>query len=539
MLDKAINIQKRLIDLAHNVGFHQTDQGSGQFVTLKSEEPRVEIYVIGEFGRGKSSLINAIILEPLLPTDTFPTETHVWIIGGGSEPRLTLKRTNREVESDTYNLPQQVSALKKINQSDVEEVLIALPQFPLPEKTYLIEIPGLGDINPVHGRLIDQFLVRASAVIFVLETPGPLSESEARLLTDIHSLKIPLFVYLSGASGRLEADVAQTQRKIDEIIQIVQPEIPIFFSEYEFPAANVLGLSEVRQHLNAIKYSEKNVLRRYVTELEHLQVALSGYLKDNLPRKIDSPASRRSLDPQDRKRDLLFRMVEDQCKDIHTTFHEHTEALAYTLRNQGKPAQVNASRHANFARQLKFGLDDVRTRMEMLSENISNQLDHKDPIPIGDFCDFEAFLLRVEGAKIETPTDYRLIKYGVLALGTLLAYFVVFFLTSPFLLSPLPYLPTLCGSLSGLIVFGIIILLFRYLIPSSAGNEMSKMLAEANQLVETCTLNLRQKLVDQVGKEFGQKSQFQQPLPEKNNFTEALSTLDELSHEIEDLRRFI
>jgi len=429
------------------------------------------------------------------------------------------------------------SALRKIDQRDLDEARISLPQFPLPEKTFLIEIPGLGAINPAHGRMIDRFLDRASAIIFVVEIQGPLSQTEAELLMDIRSSKIPVFVYLSGGSGTMEGEVAQGQRKIDEILQRTQPEIPIFFSDLNFASSDVLGVAEIRQHLENIKYSEENVLRGQIRELEHLYAVLSSYVRSNLPRNVEAPASPKSLDPRDRKRDLLLRMIADQCNDVHTTFHEHTEAIAYTVRNRPRQAQKDVSSSDDFVRQLKFGLEDVRSRMEMLSEKISNELAHKRPMSIEDFCDFDDFLRRVERVKPQPPNDYRLIKYLALMLGTLFTYFSVFLLTSPFLISPFPYLPALCGSLSGLIVFGVIIVLFGRLLPSSAGNETDSFLTEADQLVEACTLSLQEKLVDQVGKEFGQKNQPQPTSPEKNNFTEALSVLDKISHEIDDLKR--
>lgn len=52
---------------------------------------RFNLVVLGEFKRGKSSLINALIGRPLLPTGVLPLTSVVTILRGGPEERLLVR----------------------------------------------------------------------------------------------------------------------------------------------------------------------------------------------------------------------------------------------------------------------------------------------------------------------------------------------------------------------------------------------------------------------------------------------------------------
>ena len=58
-------------------------------------EDRFQLVVVGQFKRGKSSLMNAIVGQPLLPTGTIPVTSAVTSLRYGSSTRLLIRRAGR------------------------------------------------------------------------------------------------------------------------------------------------------------------------------------------------------------------------------------------------------------------------------------------------------------------------------------------------------------------------------------------------------------------------------------------------------------
>jgi GTP-binding protein EngB required for normal cell division/thiamine monophosphate synthase len=119
------------------------------------------LVVAGEFNSGKSSVINALLGEPLLAEGFLPTTNEVTVLVGGGGPGAP----RRTVFPDGHVQLTCGSAL-----------LGALS---------LVDTPGTNVILERQQRLAEEFVPRADLVLFVLSADRPLSESEARFLTYI------------------------------------------------------------------------------------------------------------------------------------------------------------------------------------------------------------------------------------------------------------------------------------------------------------------------------------------------------------------
>ena len=71
-------------DLLEQVSFYQSVLGVGKF----------SVAVVGEFNRGKSTLVNRLIEQDIIPTSDIPTTALPIYISGGEQESLVLKTTN-------------------------------------------------------------------------------------------------------------------------------------------------------------------------------------------------------------------------------------------------------------------------------------------------------------------------------------------------------------------------------------------------------------------------------------------------------------
>ncbi|GAB3983402.1 hypothetical protein GCM10029978_089980 [Actinoallomurus acanthiterrae] len=158
------------------------------------ERGQLTVMVFGEFKRGKSSLLNALlgeVTEPVLfpvfediATNTVTTVTH------GDRERIeillsgTADDTTREIREITRaEIARYVTeSANPHNTKHVEAVRIETPNPRLASGLTLMDTPGVGGIYEAHTAVALAFLPTADAIIFVVDATQPLLNSEIEFL---------------------------------------------------------------------------------------------------------------------------------------------------------------------------------------------------------------------------------------------------------------------------------------------------------------------------------------------------------------------
>jgi len=142
---------------------------------------RFRVAVVGEFKRGKSSFINALLGQNVLPVDVSPTTAIVSRITYGSTPRAYLyykDGSKREVEIG--RLAEYVTKLteeSKENAAMIQEAVIEYPSVFCQNYVDLIDTPGMNDDDAMNGRTIS-YLDRIDLAIVAVSANYPFSETE-------------------------------------------------------------------------------------------------------------------------------------------------------------------------------------------------------------------------------------------------------------------------------------------------------------------------------------------------------------------------
>ncbi|WNS46311.1 dynamin family protein [Paenibacillus sp. MMS20-IR301] len=172
------------------------------------EENFCTVVVLGEFKRGKSTFINGLLGEALLPADVTPTTATLNAIHYGEERSLTvhmqdgsseLRELSREnidaFSAEGAEIPDKIRYLR-----------MTLPLEMLESKIMLVDTPGVNDLNQQRVEVTYQFVPRADVVIFLLDATSPVTRSEKEFLAD----NLP-----AGATGRM-LFIANFMDQIDE-----------------------------------------------------------------------------------------------------------------------------------------------------------------------------------------------------------------------------------------------------------------------------------------------------------------------------------
>ncbi len=142
------------------------------------------VVVCGEFKRGKSSLLNAIIgRQQLFPTgETLTTATLMMVRWGAQERAIARIRTadGDEIEEEVGldDLARYVAAADGSEAYRVGQVDVRLPDPRLESGVVLVDTPGIGGIDEMHAAITEAQLPGADAVILVLSAVRPATVSE-------------------------------------------------------------------------------------------------------------------------------------------------------------------------------------------------------------------------------------------------------------------------------------------------------------------------------------------------------------------------
>ena len=149
--------------------------------------------VCGEVKKGKSSFINALIGDSLLPTNTEVATSQIFRILSSSTQCFSLVFTNGERQeisreelarfgSQTYTDMQGEPLYEG---RSLEYIEIRTPIEFLPNNVSIVDTPGIGALYASHEEITTRYLQHASAVVFVLDPANPISQSELAFLDKV------------------------------------------------------------------------------------------------------------------------------------------------------------------------------------------------------------------------------------------------------------------------------------------------------------------------------------------------------------------
>jgi len=142
---------------------------------------RFHIAVMGQFNRGKTTLMNALMGMDRLPTGIVPVTSVITCVSYGSSERVILRYENSRLfrEVPLSQLEQHVT--EQHNPGNRQKIAIAEVQLPaelLRRGFLLVDTPGLSSSILENTRTTEDFLPQADAIILVTSFESPLSAEE-------------------------------------------------------------------------------------------------------------------------------------------------------------------------------------------------------------------------------------------------------------------------------------------------------------------------------------------------------------------------
>jgi GTPase Era involved in 16S rRNA processing len=169
------------------------------------EEGLLRVAVLGQFKRGKSMLLNALLGVPLLPVGVTPVTAIPTFIKAG--PKTTARITFKDgKESLLISAEAEIPAIldqhiseteNPRNRLGVESVELEVRSKFLDQGIVLVDTPGVGSTFLHNTQAAEAILTECDVAVLVVSTDPPITEAEVSYLGKVQELIPKIFFALN------------------------------------------------------------------------------------------------------------------------------------------------------------------------------------------------------------------------------------------------------------------------------------------------------------------------------------------------------
>jgi GTP-binding protein EngB required for normal cell division len=327
---------------------------------------RFQLAVLGQFKRGKSTLLNALLRADVLPTGVVPVTAIATFLQAAKTPllRVTYPAGNVE-EFETGEVDVLRERLRALVTEDgnpknilgLERVDVFLPSQLLERGVVLIDTPGVGSTFRHNTAAADAILHECDATLFIVSPDPPITAVEIEFLARIRKTVAHLIVVLNKIDiveeGEAKNVTAFLRRVLIEEANL-DPATPLFClsarnafrvrQNGDAEALDASGFSELESYLLQFLGNEKRatlnaaVARKASTLLAELQLETDIVLRAfHLPLE-DLEKRMTSFDEAAKEFETERRAAADLLAGDRLRALQELEATAERLRTEGQAA---------------------------------------------------------------------------------------------------------------------------------------------------------------------------------------------------------
>jgi hypothetical protein len=211
----------RLASLAEEQGAARIAREARE-LSRRTSEGRFFVTCVGQLKRGKSTLLNALLEDPVLPVGVVPVTSVVTVVrhGAAREAHVQL-HDGRQLEIAPEQLVDYVSEERNPgNRKRVSAIEVTLPSPVLRCGMCLVDTPGIGSVFAGNSEATRAFVPHLDAALVVLGADPPISGDELSLILEVAG-QAPNLVFVLNKADKLPDDerrqaAAFTQRVLAE-----------------------------------------------------------------------------------------------------------------------------------------------------------------------------------------------------------------------------------------------------------------------------------------------------------------------------------
>lgn len=274
-LDEFESALQNMCDITRELNMNiATEKAHDILSRLKNDA--FHLVIVGEFSRGKSTFVNALLGRRILPASKKSTTAIISKIVYGDTPDYYIhfkgKQTPKRLSENEF---LKLTAPSEPDKTDAKQVEEANKQqeyidtidyaeifYPLPfcrDNVEIIDTPGTNDLNVGRMKITYEYLSNADACVLLLSAGQPLSKSEKEFLLQ-HLNKVDDIFFIISRKDELKGNKNEEREVLEFINKNLREILPPEFTLYDrvFLVSSLAALI-YRRHNNGEKLNEKKL----------------------------------------------------------------------------------------------------------------------------------------------------------------------------------------------------------------------------------------------------------------------------------------
>lgn len=383
---------------------------------------------IGHFSSGKSSLINKICDEDILPSSPIPTTSNTAQI---IRDNIDLIRIN--MDNQTYSDVKSYATVKKVNtlNTDIESVEIHKQNLAFPEGTVIQDTPGIDATFKNHEQSTMKYLLISDIVFYTVEYNHVNAEKNFSQIKMMNELGVPVVLLINQIDKHDENEILFTafKEKVEQNIKMwnLNVEAIYYTSIYASEHNQFDQLKEqLNQQVNDLT-ADRDFYNSIIDYIERAQINYLNQRKDRLLEQLEvdeadishaldelhiqqSLNSEQQLLMQDNRTEQLLKEVRNIVKNAYLIPFELREKIGAMLETFATNYKVGGF----FNKQAK--LESIQNeKIDSVIEMLNDLLDKQINFQLKNY--YEQYMKYSEQPALLDDIYYHITKEDVKALS--------------------------------------------------------------------------------------------------------------------------
>lgn len=253
-----------LRSIAERRGLKGADEELSGF-SEKLMSSRFYLAIVGQMKRGKSSIVNALLGDEILPTGILPLTSVITQVRYNAVPAAKVIYQSGEAEEiEAHRLAEYITeAMNPGNRKQVATAELLWPAPLLRLGIELVDTPGIGSTHAHNTATTENYLREVDAAVVVLSVDPPITAIESEFVTVLRR-EVPRLLFVvnktdMATAGEVEELLVFLRREIANKCGIAGPEIYAVSARYALDdlrsacsperASGIVGIAQRLEYL--------------------------------------------------------------------------------------------------------------------------------------------------------------------------------------------------------------------------------------------------------------------------------------------------
>lgn len=241
---------------------------------------------VGHFSAGKSTLINLLLEQNILPSSPVPTTSNTAVVSVAEEPGIIANLPHQQ-----YTKLKTYDDVKQMNRQnvDIESVEINFPSNKFNNGFTLQDTPGVDSNVATHQSSTEQFMYTSNILFYTVDYNHVQSALNFKFMRRINEVGIPIVFVINQIDKHNEDEISfdTFKSRVEKSIKDWDIELTdtYYVSKFEHPENQINELSDYLVQMDNHRESVEDYVNRTIDFITEAQLA---YIQNEIQDIIDT-----------------------------------------------------------------------------------------------------------------------------------------------------------------------------------------------------------------------------------------------------------